>query len=98
MASGKLSGEALAKKIADSARIVELMEPMARRVPMVMIEAAALSNLFAGGSVKEFEKILNQLSAAATPWKAEKTEAGITVARTVRSVVEHVLLDAKWLG
>jgi DNA gyrase subunit B len=98
MASGKLSGESLAKKIADSARIVELMEPMARRVPMVMIEAAALSNLFAGGSVKEFEKILNQLSAAATPWKAEKTEAGITVARTVRSVVEHVLLDAKWLG
>ena len=98
LASGTIKEEALAKKIADSARMVQLMEPLARRVPMPMVEAAALSNLFAGGSVEEFEKILNTLTAAATPWKAEKTDAGIRVARTVRSVVEHVLLDAKWLG
>ena len=98
LASGTLTGEALAKKVADTARMVELMGPMARRVPMPMVEAAALSNLFAGGDVAEFERILNSISAAATPWKAEKTEQGITVARTVRSVVEHVLLDAKWLA
>ena len=98
LASGSINGEALAKKVADAARMVELMQPLARRVPVAMVEAAALSNLFAGGSVETFEKILNQLSAAATPWKAEKTEGGIRVARTVRSVVEHVLLDAKWLA
>jgi DNA gyrase subunit B len=98
LASGKLAGEALAKKVADTARIVELMEPLARRVPMPMVEAAALSNLFNGGAVAGFEKVLNHLSPAATPWKAEKTDAGITVARTVRSVVEHVLLDSKWLA
>ena len=98
LASGKLSGEALAKKVSDTARIVQLMEPLTRRVPMPMVEAAALANLFNGGSVAEFEKILNIISASANPWKAEKTEQGITVARTVRSVVEHVLLDSKWLS
>ena len=97
LASGTLKGEALAKKVADTAKIVELMQPLARRVPMVMVEAAALSNLFGGGAVAGFEKVLNFLSPGISPWKAEKTEGGITVARTVRSVVEHVLLDAKWL-
>ncbi len=97
LASGTIKGEALAKKVNDTAKMVELMQPLARRVPMAMVEAAALSNLFGGGAVPGFEKLLNTLSPGATPWKAEKTEAGITVTRTVRSVVEHILLDAKWL-
>ncbi len=98
LASGMLTGEALAKKVNDTAKIVELTQPLVRRVPSIMVEAAMLANLFGGGSVEEFVKVLNTLSATATPWKAEKTENGITVARTVRSVVEHVLLDAKWLA
>ncbi len=98
LASGKLTGEALAKKVLDNSKIVEMMQVLTRRVPMPMVEAAALSNLFGGGKVEEFEKTLNRLSPGLTPWKAEKTEAGIAVSRTVRSVVEHVLLDAKWLG
>ncbi|MBX9726367.1 MAG: DNA gyrase subunit B, partial [Rickettsiales bacterium] len=98
LASGKLTGEALAKKVLDNSRIVELMQVLTRRVPMPMVEAAALSNLFAGGKVEGFEKVLNFLSPGITPWKAEKTDAGIAVSRTVRSVVEHVLLDAKWLA
>jgi len=98
LASGTINGDALAKKVADTAKIVELIQPLIRRVPQVMVEAAMLSNLFGGGAVEGFVKVLNFLSPAANPWKAEKTEAGITVARTVRSVVEHVLLDNKWLG
>jgi len=98
LASGKLSGEALAKKALDNARIVELMHALTRRVPMPMVEAAALSNLFAGGKLEEFVTTLNWLSPGITPWKVEKTDGGIAVSRTVRSVVEHVLLDAKWLG
>ena len=98
LASGAIKGEALAKKVNDTAKIVELTQPLVRRVPSVMVEAAMLSNLFGGGSVEEFAKVLNGLSATANPWKAEKTETGITVARTVRSVVEHVVLDAKWLA
>ncbi|MES2984921.1 MAG: DNA topoisomerase (ATP-hydrolyzing) subunit B [Pseudomonadota bacterium] len=98
MASGTLKGETLAKKIADTARMVEMMQPLARRVPMVMVEAAALSNLFAGGALEGFTTLLNRLSPGISPWKADKVEAGISVTRTVRSVVEHVLLDAKWLA
>ena len=98
LASGTLSGEALAKKVAETAKIAELVQPLTRRVPMVMVEAAALSNLFADGDVKEFERVLNSLAATnSNPWTAKKTDAGIAVSRTVRSVVEHVLLDAKWL-
>ncbi len=108
LASGAMSGEALAKKVSDTAKIVELMQPLTRRVPMAMVEAAALSNLFAaatGGdraaeatAIAEFTRVLNSLSPDMNPWQAEKTEAGIAVTRTVRSVVEHVLLDAKWLS
>ena len=98
LASGSLTGEALADKVRETKQIVDLMKPLARRVPMEMVEAAALSNLFAGGSVDAFVASLNSLIGTATPWKAEKTEQGITVARTVRSVVEHVLLEDKWLN
>lgn len=98
LTSGKLTGEALAKKVLDNARMVELMQALTRRVPMPMVEAAALANLFGGGEVAAFEKVLNRISPNIAPWKAEKTEGGIAVSRTVRSVVEHVLLDAKWLA
>jgi len=96
--TGTLKGEALAKKVNDTAKIVEMMQLLARRVPMPMVEAAVLFNLFGGGAVEGFVKVLNFLSPGITPWKAEKTETGITVARTVCSVVEHVVLDAKWLA
>ncbi len=89
LASGAMSGEALAKKVSDTAKIVELMQPLTRRVPMAMVEAAALSNLFAaatGGdraaeatAIAEFTRVLNSLSPDMNPWQAEKTEAGIAV-------------------
>ncbi len=98
MAAGTLKGEQLADKVRQTKQFVDLMKPLSRRVPMPMVEAAALSNLFNGGSVDGFVKVLNFLVPGITPWKAEKTDTGITVARTVRSVVEHVLLEDKWLN
>ena len=62
-----------------------------------MIEAATMSNLFGGGPLGGFVAVLNYLMPGISPWKAEKTDAGIAVSRTVRSVVEHVLLDEKWM-
>ncbi|PZP85207.1 MAG: DNA gyrase subunit B, partial [Azospirillum brasilense] len=97
LASGTLTGDTLAEKVRETKQIVDLMKPLTRRVPMEMVEAAALSNLFAGGSVEQFVKVLNGFNPEGIAWKAEKTDAGITVARTVRSVVEHVLLEDKWL-
>ena len=98
MAKGVLTGEDLRKKIEESGHVVELMQALARRVPFAMVESAAMSNLFGGGSVEGFVRVLNYFMPGATPWKAEKTETGIAVSRTVRSVVEHFLLDEKWLG
>ncbi len=98
LASGTLKGAELKKKVEEAAKIEALMNALTRRAPMAMVEAAALSNLFGGGKLEGFVKVLNFLSPGIDPWKAEKTENGITVARTVRSVVEHVLLDEKWLN
>ncbi len=97
MANGVLKGEALKKKVEESAHIVELMQALSRRVPFAMVESAAMSNLFGGGPLGGFVAVLNYLMPGLSPWKAEKTEAGIAVSRTVRSVVEHVLLDEKWM-
>ena len=98
LASGNLKGDAFKKKLEDAAHIDKLTQGLARKVPVAMVEAATLANLFAGGSLADFTKVLNFLSPGLTPWAAEKTENGIAVARTVKSVVEHVLLEDKWLS
>ena len=90
--------EALAETMQTAKQFVALTTALTRRVPLVMVEAAALSNLFAKGDVGAFEKTLNALNGAEVKWKAEKTDSGITVARTVKSVVEHVVLEEKFLA
>jgi len=97
LASGSYAGEALAAKVKETAHVVELLNPLARRVPMEMAEAAALSNLFAGGSMEQFVATLNRFHPDDVAWSAERTDGGIAVSRTVRSVVEQVLMDDKWL-
>jgi DNA gyrase subunit B len=96
--SETVTGEALNQRVQNAAKIVTLMQPLTRRVSAVVVEAATLSNLFGGGKVEGFVKALNGLSRDGGGWNAEKTETGITVARTVRSVVEHVMLEEKWLN
>jgi DNA gyrase subunit B len=96
--SETVTGEALNQRVQNAAKIVTLMQPLTRRVSPVVVEAATLSNLFGGGKVEGFVKALNGLSRDGGGWNAEKTETGITVARTVRSVVEHVMLEEKWLN
>jgi DNA gyrase subunit B len=92
-----ISGAALEARVAEAARLVALMQPLSRRVPLVMVEAATFANLFAGGKIENFVLALNGLSRDGGGWKAEKTETGLNVSRTVRSVVEHVVLEEKWL-
>ena len=92
-----LSGSTLEARVKDASRIVTHMQALSRRVPIAMVEAATLANLFNGGKLEGFVLTLNGLSLDGGGWKAEKTETGISVSRTVRSVVEHVTLDEKWL-
>jgi DNA gyrase subunit B len=92
-----ISGEPLLVRVRESARLVGLMNAMARRVPMHMVESAALSNLFAGGKLEGFVATLNGLSTDGGGWDAEKIDGGIKVSRIVRSVEEQVVLEDKWL-
>ncbi|MFN7612327.1 MAG: DNA topoisomerase (ATP-hydrolyzing) subunit B [Alphaproteobacteria bacterium] len=92
-----ITAAALEARVAEAARLVTLMQPLSRRVPLVMVEAATFANLFAGGKIENFVLALNGLSRDGGGWKAEKTDTGIHVSRTVRSVVEHVVLEDKWL-
>ena len=84
-------------RVQEATRLTKLMQAMSRRVSVAMVEAATLSHLFAGGKLEAFTHVLNSLSVDGGGWKAEKAENGIAVSRTVRSVVEHVLLEDKWL-
>ncbi|MBN8543396.1 MAG: DNA topoisomerase (ATP-hydrolyzing) subunit B [Alphaproteobacteria bacterium] len=92
-----ISSADLQARVQEATRLTKLMQAMSRRVPLAMVEAATLSHLFAGGKLEAFTHVLNSLSADGGGWKAEKAENGVTVSRTVRSVVEHVLLEDKWL-
>ena len=95
--SNSFTGELLHERVKEAARLFGIMQAMSRRVPMYMVEAAALSNLFGGGKLDGFVATLNGLAQDGGGWSAEKTENGINVSRTVRSVVEHVMLENKWL-
>jgi DNA gyrase subunit B len=93
----KWQGDALKEQVMQAAALSQAMQVLARRVPMAIVEAAALTNVFISRDVKEFERLLNK-SAAGLPWSVKQTEAGIVVERTVRSVAEHYLLEDKWLS
>jgi DNA gyrase subunit B len=92
-----LSSADFQARVQEATRLTKLMQAMSRRVPLAMVEAATLSHLFAGGKLEAFTHVLNTLSHDGGGWKAEKSDNGITVSRTVRSVVEHVVLEDKWL-
>ena len=92
-----ITAAALEARVAEAARLVGLMQPLSRRVPLTMVEAAMFANLFAGGKIENFTLALNGLSRDGGGWNAERAESGVQVSRTVRSVVEHVVLEEKWL-
>ncbi len=92
-----ITAAALEARVAEAARLVGLMQPLSRRVPLTMVEAAMFANLFAGGKIENFTLALNGLSRDGGGWNAERAEGVVQVSRTVRSVVEHVVLEEKWL-
>lgn len=94
--SKEWQGEQLRTLIERASKISAMLEVLSRRVPMVIAEAAAMSNVFGDGSIALFAEKLNAYSDI-KGWKATKTEQGIIVERTVRSVVEQYLLEDKWL-
>jgi DNA gyrase subunit B len=92
-----ITGDNLRTLMLQAKQFAALTAALTRRVPLFMVEAAAMAGVFSGGALSEFSAVLNRYSPDGGGWVAEKTDAGISVTRTVRSVVEHVLLDEKFL-
>lgn len=97
-ASVSYEGERLRAVVDQAVGLAEKMQVLARRVPMAIVEAAALSDLFGAQDIAAFERVLNGRMNKATPWSVRKADSGIVVERTVKSVAEHILLEDKWLG
>ncbi|MBA4274092.1 MAG: DNA topoisomerase (ATP-hydrolyzing) subunit B [Alphaproteobacteria bacterium] len=94
--SKQWQGYELRAIVEQAAVLSESMTALSRRVPMAIVEAAALTNLFGAGDVAAFEAKINA-TADTNKWTVRKSDAGIVVERTVRSVAEHYLLEDKWL-
>ena len=94
--SKQWQGDELRVIVEQAAVLSESMTALSRRVPMAIVEAAALTNLFGAGDVAAFEAKINA-TADTNKWTVRKSDAGIVVERTVRSVAEHYLLEDKWL-
>ncbi len=104
LANGKtLSGPALGEWVRGAAQVAELIKPLARRIPLPVIEAAALVDLFdmdvtedvAIAKVPKFVTKLNALSKDGAGWVCKLAEIGFIVTRTRRGVEERYLLDEK---
>jgi DNA gyrase subunit B len=96
--TGSYEGERLRAVVDQAVVLAGKMAVLARRVPMSIVEAAALSNLFGTQDIKVFENTLNGRMNRGIPWVVRKVEGGIAVERTVKSVAEHILLEDKWLN
>jgi DNA gyrase subunit B len=97
MAGETLTASALKEAMIAAKKFLGLCVPLSRRVPLFMIEAAAISGLFDKGDIAPFLARINQGALKTASWKAEYTDQGISVTRTVRSVVEHILIEEKIL-
>ncbi len=96
-----VTGAALAERVRLAAEYSALIKALSRRIPAVVIEAAALVDLFdmdvtedaAVAKVPKFVEKMNALTKGG--WKCALNEAGFVVTRTQRGVEERHLLDEK---
>ncbi len=104
LASGKtINGEALAGWIKETAKTASYIKTLSRRIPVHIIEAATLVDLFdmdvdeeaALAKVAPFVEKMNQLSNDSGGWKCLLNAAGFIITRTSRGVEERYLLDEK---
>ncbi len=99
----QVSGDALHALVKEAAQVSMDIQALAKRIPVHIIEAAALVDLFKLGVNKEetlarlkgFEEKLNMLAKDGGGWRVKLTAQGFDVSRTVRSVEEYYLLDEK---
>jgi DNA gyrase subunit B len=101
----KLEGSALRDFVHTAFEQAGAIERLSRKLPVYVIEAAALSNLFTSSpdtaekDAKAFEAMLNQFLEMDEPqWSVSADDAGFTLSRTVRGVEEKHLLGEHLLN
>src|SRR5262249_7518486 len=96
-----LSGEALAQAAERSFKWSAAMDSLARRMPIAVVEAAAVSDFFNTSedavpqAIKRFATRLNDMSRDGGGWSVAVNEAGVNISRTLRGVAETYLMDEK---
>jgi len=98
-----IQGEELETFILENTKIANLVQSLARRVPLPILEAAILADLFAAdfseestkAKIPDFLKALGNITHDHTSWKAEVEPHGFVVSRTQRGVDERYIMDEK---
>jgi DNA gyrase subunit B len=97
-----VTGEELKKIVEQAGKAAASMKHIARRTPLILIEAAALAHVFDGkeGSdtkAKSWEKKANALNGETAEWSCVFESGVFKIRRTLRGVEEIYLLDEKIL-
>ncbi len=103
MEDGRIySGDELKKIVDEAAKITVSMQNLARRLPLLLIEAAALAHVFDGSSGSEqkakfWQMALTKLAGEQAGWLCSYTAGGFTLKRVMRGVEETHFFDEKLL-
>ncbi len=98
----KISGEKLGKVVEQAGKLAQVIGHLAKRIPLKLIEAAALAHVFDGkegsaGKAKAWEKKANALYGEQAGWGCKFENGVFKISRTLRSVEEIYLLEEKIL-
>jgi DNA gyrase subunit B len=98
----KLTGDSLRKVLEQAAKVSASIKHLAKRTPLVLIEAAALAHVFDGKKsseqkAKDWEKKANQLAGEQASWACRFENDTFKIVRTLRGVEELYLLEEKML-
>ncbi len=98
----KVTGEDLRKVVELASDMLVIMKTLSRRVPLALIESAAIAGVFAGKGkpetlAKAWASTLAGIAGDMFPWTVEVDGKGYSLKRTVRSVEESYGIDEKIL-
>jgi DNA gyrase subunit B len=97
-----ISGADLKKVVEDAGRVMQSMQHIARRMPLALIESAALAQVFNGeeGSIAKAEawqKKTKSVCGEQAGWECSFDSGVFKIRRMMRGVEEIYLLEEKWL-
>ncbi|MDX2113470.1 MAG: DNA topoisomerase (ATP-hydrolyzing) subunit B [Alphaproteobacteria bacterium] len=98
----QISAGELRSVLANSAKLALAMTSLARRMPVVLVEAGALAHVFDGqvGSDKKasyWEMALSKMAGEQAGWRCEYVAGGFRLQRMVRGVSESYVVEDKAL-